>query len=156
MNYRIVLIVLARYFANIEFFVHMQKLSKPSRSPLKILHRFVRDPVRDNEAYMIFLAKRRRKRLVRVASCNKRFYVDLIKRDDVFEAVLYLEDGNRRSGCARGSNHLEALKNLPGKTKNKIDESQIASEDEVSRRTLASSPVCASQGGVRLGSDPVA
>ena len=58
MNYRINLILISKRFADVEFFVNVQKLAKPARSPLKVLHKFIRDPIGIDEKYLVWQAKR--------------------------------------------------------------------------------------------------
>lgn len=52
---------------------------------------------------------------------EKHFYVNLMKRDDVYEAALYLEKGSRMIEFAEGSDYMEAIVELPNKVSAKAN-----------------------------------
>ena len=52
-----------------------------------------------------------------------------MKKDEICEAALYLEDGDRMIEYAVGPNHMEAIEKLQVKVSAKIRESRTAVED---------------------------
>ena len=70
---------------------------------------------------------------------EKRFYIDLLKRDDVcetalkkdevYEAALYLQDGDRMIEFAVGPSHMRAIEKLQVRVSAKIREGRAPAED---------------------------
>jgi len=70
---------------------------------------------------------------------EKRFYIDLLKKDgacdaslmkdEVCEAALYLEEGGRMIEFAVARNHRDAIEKLQGVVSTKIRESRAIVED---------------------------
>jgi hypothetical protein len=141
MVYRINIIVLSHTPSSTEYFTNIRKLepNMPQSTMFIAVRQFLKDPAGTDKELLVLLAKNV------ISECDtflesvedmywsetgaalvgysdeRRFYIDLATSNRGYQAVLYLEEGNRIIEWADGQDRIEALAKLGQAARSKAD-----------------------------------